>query len=94
MSVTMAEPDTIGSRLRSAREDAGATQQEIADAAGISWDQVSRYERGKSKPLYETVALIAAYLKRPISDFWPGPSSDRIQLPPPAPESKPMGKRK
>lgn len=39
-----------GDRLREWRERAGLTQQDLADACGLSRFQISRWETGQAKP--------------------------------------------
>jgi len=41
----------IAENIRTYRERAKLTQQDLADNIGVSWEMVSRYERGKSSPL-------------------------------------------
>ena len=50
----------IGLMLQSARTAAKATQQEIADAAGLTKNHISKIERGVAKPSVET---LLAYCK-------------------------------
>ena len=39
----------LGKRLRSAREKAGVTQMALAEELGITFQQVQKYEWGKSR---------------------------------------------
>ena len=57
----MAEsPQTFGGLLRGLRKGAGLTQEELAEAAGLSLRAVSDLERGvASTPQKETVRLLA-----------------------------------
>lgn len=50
-------------RLRTQREDAALSQRELADAAGIHYTMISRYERGESTPTTDTLRAIAAALR-------------------------------
>lgn len=49
------------SRLKELRLDAGYTQQDIADALGISKSTISMYELGNREPDFETLEVIADY---------------------------------
>ena len=54
--------DYAGPVLRAAREDAGATQREIADRAGSSTATVSRLETGQALPSDQLIdAILDAY---------------------------------
>jgi transcriptional regulator with XRE-family HTH domain len=53
--------DTIGGRIREARDRAELTQCQLADAAGVEQSQVSRWERGES-PKIESVRKLADVL--------------------------------
>jgi transcriptional regulator with XRE-family HTH domain len=50
---------TIGKHLKDARKRAGLTQAELAEAAGIVDETVSRIERGAFEPALSTVAALA-----------------------------------
>jgi len=49
----------LGERLRSMRSQRGATQQELADRAGISRVSVVRIEAGEQSPRYQTLAALS-----------------------------------
>ena len=63
------EPDSIGEMIRKRRKYAGMTQQDLADAAGISVMSVRRYETGERTPNVEVIRKIAKGLKASPSDF-------------------------
>lgn len=52
----------LGQRLKSIRSFAGMSQEELANATGLSSHTISGIERGKSKPSYDTLAKIAVAL--------------------------------
>ncbi len=43
--------NSISENLRYFRNKKGLTQQQLADRLGVSWEMVSRYERGESSPI-------------------------------------------
>jgi transcriptional regulator with XRE-family HTH domain len=49
-------------RLRELRERAGLTQQQLARKAGLDKDSVSRLERARWQPTWETVVALAGAL--------------------------------
>ena len=59
------QPRMLGGRMRELREDLGLTQRELAAEWGISWEAVSRKERGLS-PISK---LEAADLERRAEDM-------------------------
>src|SRR5947209_18212814 len=67
-------------RLKELREQAGLTQQQLADRAGLTRDGVAQLGRGRRKPAWETVvALISAlecgaeaFTQRPAPRAKPG----------------------
>jgi transcriptional regulator with XRE-family HTH domain len=58
----------FASRLRSAREASGLTQQAACEAMGVSPTQMSNWERGKSSPHLEDLARVARFLG--VSAHW------------------------
>lgn len=50
---------TFQDRLRKAREHAGMTQSELAEATGVSLNSLNRYEKGQRSPGDEIVRSIA-----------------------------------
>jgi transcriptional regulator with XRE-family HTH domain len=73
----------IGSDLRVLREDAGATQAEVARVAGLSRQMVSRTESGAVRPSIETMTAMSSALGADLSiKVYPGagvPIRDRFQ---------------
>jgi transcriptional regulator with XRE-family HTH domain len=60
----MAENDAtrFGPRLRELREDRGWTQQELAEAAGLSRGAVRDFEQSRSVPSWDSVLKLAEAL--------------------------------
>lgn len=52
------EPGAIGGRIKQAREQAGLTQPDLADALDVTTRTVQNYESGDTKP-YKNIAQIA-----------------------------------
>lgn len=63
----MGEPSR-GSRIRERRERLGRSQQELADAVGVSRQQVSNWETGKQSPTGANLVALAAILG--VSSEW------------------------
>lgn len=65
-----ADGSTIGDRLRRIRRERGMTQEELADASGISRDLVSMLERGtRGSARLSTVAALANGLDCEVSEI-------------------------
>lgn len=58
----------IGENIRKYRNRLGLTQEELADRIGVTWEMVSRYERGESSPLNKLDRLANA-LGIPLTDL-------------------------
>ena len=64
------DASTIGDRLRRIRRERGMTQEELADASGISRDLISMLERGsRSSARLSTVAALANALDCEVSEL-------------------------
>lgn len=58
-----------GGRIRSARLSAGLTQQQVADAVGVTVAQVSKWETGKRNPKTDALKKLASATGCNISDL-------------------------
>jgi len=63
------EPD-VGRRLRVLREKRGWSLRELADRCGLSFNAISRIERGASSPTVATLHLLAMAFDQPITVFF------------------------
>jgi transcriptional regulator with XRE-family HTH domain len=59
----------VGARIRAARVQRGITGREVAWAIGVSYQQIWKYEVGKSMISVGTITSIAQFLRMPISFF-------------------------
>ena len=62
-------PGALGKNLRRAREQAGLTQEEVAERSGVHATEVSRIEAGKRDPRTSTVERLAKAVEVPPSDL-------------------------
>jgi len=66
----------VHNQLRLAREAAGLTQQQLADAVGVTRQTIGLIERGDYNPTVRLGLLLAAELKTSIGElFWLGKAS-------------------
>ena len=56
-------------KIRDLRKSRRLTQKELADAAGLSIDTISRYERGDREPRITEMGMIAKALGCPAKDI-------------------------
>jgi len=60
--------ENIGRKIRFYRQKLKLTQQDLADKIGVTWEMISRYERGNSSPM-EKVPDIAKALNLNIAEL-------------------------
>jgi transcriptional regulator with XRE-family HTH domain len=77
----MADPNWLGARLRELREQAGLTQQQVADAVGCTWEAVSRWERGTREPGWSQVLALAGALGVDCNAFAQEPAQPAAEKP-------------
>lgn len=63
----MGESDLVGDRLRAAREDAGLSQDRLAEQAGVSLRQIQNIELGRTNSSVDTLRRLAAVLRIPVA---------------------------
>ena len=81
----MGEASWFGARLRELREQAGLTQQQLAEQCGVKWEAVSRWERSTREPSWSNVVALAkalgvectAFLQEPAPALPAGPGRPR-----------------
>jgi transcriptional regulator with XRE-family HTH domain len=71
--------NVFGLRLRELREQAGLTQPQLAEAAGLSTRSISRMETGEQHATWPNVQRLAAALSVTTDSFGTAPAGD---LPP------------
>lgn len=74
--------DTQGKRLKHLRDDKGLTTREVGEAVGVTWSQISRYERDEASPrpkvLIKLCSLYGATLEYVRDGVTPEQESARI----------------
>lgn len=68
-----------GDRLREIRKERKLSQDKLGELAGISREQVNRYENGKAIPDFATIIKIADALETSI-DYLVGRTDDRPEI--------------
>jgi transcriptional regulator with XRE-family HTH domain len=64
--------DYVSSRIRERRVMFGLTQQQLGEMIGVTYQQVHKYERGKSRVTAGQLFEIARLLDAPITFFYEG----------------------
>jgi transcriptional regulator with XRE-family HTH domain len=62
----------VGARVRLRRRLAGVSQEKLAEALGLTFQQVQKYERGANRVSASKLYEIAAALQTPVSYFFEG----------------------
>ena len=70
----------VGQRLRSRRLELGATQMELADALGITFQQVQKYEKGTNRISPSKLMMAANFLRVAPHTFFETPSPKGVQV--------------
>jgi putative transcriptional regulator len=82
----------VVNRLRELRQEAGLTQEQLADDLDVTRHTILALEVGRYVPSIELALRLAAYFNRPLETiFWLDPHEDRRmrgQAPLPAPSAK------
>jgi transcriptional regulator with XRE-family HTH domain len=72
MSAIQRHRRLLGETLRSKREEAGLTQEKLAEKADLSTVFISRIERGKESPSVDSLVKIARALNVRVHDLVAG----------------------
>ncbi|MGR4863223.1 helix-turn-helix domain-containing protein [Caulobacter sp. LARHSG274] len=62
----------VGALIRAKRKAMGVSQSELADALGLTFQQVQKYERGTNRISSSKLYEIAQKLDTPLSSFFEG----------------------
>jgi transcriptional regulator with XRE-family HTH domain len=68
--------DTFGDRLKTIRQQAGLTQEQLAEMSGLSLGAVREYEQHKRDPMLSNAVKLARALKQPLEAFIPDDGAD------------------
>jgi transcriptional regulator with XRE-family HTH domain len=84
----------LGKRLRRRRRLLGLTQQQLAVAVGIRFQQIQKYECGANRISAARLFQLAKALETPISYFYDGLQDDSVESAAPANEGIEVFSRK
>jgi transcriptional regulator with XRE-family HTH domain len=66
----------LGQRIRRRRRQLGLTQQQLANACGVRFQQIQKYESGANRIAASRLWKIARALHTPLPDFFEGLPED------------------
>ncbi|MGR3220006.1 MAG: helix-turn-helix domain-containing protein [Candidatus Anammoxibacter sp.] len=69
-----------GQRVKQARDEAGMSQNQLADKCGISFQQIQKYQSGKNRMSVSRLAQIAEILDQPVSYFFEAGRNDLVRV--------------
>lgn len=67
----------FGRKLRKIRRDRDLTQEQLAEAIGVTLDFISRMERGQDAASFETLDKLAKALGVPVSELFQFPDEKK-----------------
>ena len=70
----------IGIKIKDRRKELGLTQEELAEAIGVTYQQLQRYENGKSHLNTGRLQAISNALDVPITYFFEEPGEGKIKI--------------
>ena len=76
----------VGENLLKFRQFRGMTQETLADAVGVTFQQIQKYEKGKNRVSVSRLWWLSHVLGIPVAEFYDGiegaPSNDALKLTP------------
>lgn len=66
----------IGARIKAARLNAGLSQDDLARAIGVTFQQIQKYEKGVNRVAMSTAMGMEAALKVPAASLFPASAVD------------------
>ncbi|HYE45357.1 MAG TPA: helix-turn-helix domain-containing protein [Caulobacter sp.] len=71
----------VGRRIRQRRKALNVTQEALADALGLTFQQIQKYERGANRVSASKLYQIAATLQTPVDYFFDGLADPAAETP-------------
>jgi transcriptional regulator with XRE-family HTH domain len=72
----------VASRVRSRRQEVGLSQETVADALGVTFQQLQKYEQAVNRISAGALYRLALTLEVPVGYFFEGLKGYRIKRPP------------
>jgi transcriptional regulator with XRE-family HTH domain len=71
----------FGKRLRQVRRERDLTQEQLAEAVGVSAEAVSNFERGVHAPSFETLEKLSEALRVTVHELFLFPQEGQLSRP-------------
>jgi len=68
----------VGNAIRALRKRADVSQERLAEAINLTFQQVQKYEKGSNRVSASKLARIARFLNAPIHAFFPPDNDDMV----------------
>ena len=78
-----------GEKIAKLRKQSNMTQAELGDALSVTYQAVSKWERGESQPDFDTISRISKLFQVPITYFEDGGEEQAFEQPPETPAPPP-----
>jgi len=70
----------IGLKIKQRRQQAGLSQERLAEMVGVTFQQIQKYENGQTTLNILKLQLIAKALNHPVNDFFEDVADERPRL--------------
>jgi len=70
----------LGLKIKQARQQAGLSQERLAEMVGVTFQQIQKYENGQTTLNILKLQLLANALNHPVRDFFQDAPDERLRL--------------
>ena len=70
----------LGLNIKQIRQQAGLSQEKLAEMVGVTFQQIQKYENGQTTLNILKLQMIAKALNHPVRDFFQDVPVDRLRL--------------
>ena len=78
--VDMVSPKDMGLKIKQLRQQAGLSQEKLAEMVGVTFQQVQKYENGQTTLNVTKLQVIAQALKVSVVEFFSSEPSEHVRL--------------
>lgn len=70
----------VGARITQRRNEINVSQMLLADAIGVTYQQIQKYEKARNRVSASRLFQIAAFLKVPVTYFFKGARKPKVPV--------------